>query len=129
MGDVNSKKVEVLNGRDSKNEANRGGSSGRSKDLCKIKSRALGIAFGNQSSFEAFNRAISIALHIENPSRTNNFGTNRSINNFPSAISHMCHHLLSASFMPLVSVRSRHSLLQCLWLSLFSEISIFSLIK
>src|SRR3954452_6808549 len=122
-------KVEVLNGRNSKNEANRGGSGSGSKDLYKIKSRALGIAFGNQSSFEAFNRAISIALDLENPSRSNNLGTNRSINNLPSAIAHMCHHLLSASFMPLVSIRSRHSLLQCLGLSLFSEISIFSLIK
>src|SRR3954469_24750497 len=79
-------KVEVLNGRNSKNEANRGGSGSGSKDLCKIKSRALRIAFGNQSSFEAFNRAISIALDLEYPSRSNNLGTNRSINNLPSPI-------------------------------------------
>src|SRR4051812_9345657 len=122
-------KVQVLNGRDSKNEANRGGSSGGSKDLCKIKSSTLKIAFGNQSSFKAFNRAISIVFDLEYPSRPNNLGTNRSINNIPSTIAHMCHHLLSTSFVPLVSVRARHSLLHCLGLSLLSEVSTLSLIK
>src|ERR1700743_3365020 len=93
MGDVYGAKLKVLKCRNGQDGANGGVAHCGSKCLLEIKARTLRIAFGNQSGFVAFQGAISIVLHLHEPSGANCTLPRRQFDDLPSAIEPMCFHL------------------------------------
>src|SRR5882762_7901789 len=98
MGDVNGAKFQVLQGSQSKDNANGGIPDSGSKGLLIIKARTLRIALGHQSGLVAVQGAISIVFDLEEPSGANSTLPRGQFDDLPSAIETMSLHLFLISF-------------------------------
>ena len=100
VADVQREQFQVLDCRKRKNCSQSSPSCSGSKDLSKIKSRALREAFCNQPGFVSVNRSIWLALELENPSATNCIPPCRQLNWHECAILQKRIELLKCSSMP-----------------------------
>src|SRR5580693_7793466 len=100
MGDVHRAKLKILQGSNGEDGANGGISDSGSKGLLEIEARALRIALGDQSSLVAFQGAICIIFHLQEPSGANGMLPSRQFDDLPGAIDLMSLHLLLTSFVP-----------------------------
>src|SRR6266404_1666802 len=106
MGDVNGAKFQVLQGSQSKDNANGGVSDSGSKGLLVIKARTLRIALGHQSGLVAVQGAISIVFDLEEPSGTNSMLPRGQFDDLPSAIETVSLHFFLTSCVPQICIRA-----------------------
>src|SRR5882757_7031447 len=82
----------------------------RSEGLIEIKARTLTEALGNKASLVSLYGAISSALHLENPSRTNGSAPCRQVCKLPGAILRMGLYLFFCCLGPLRHIRAQQGL-------------------
>ena len=100
MRDVQGAKFEVLKGSNGKDDPDGGVSDSGSKYLLEVKARALRVALGDHPGLVAVQGAISIGLHLHEPSRANGTLSGWQFDNLLSAIEPMGLHLFFTSLMP-----------------------------